>query len=304
MLLPVGAARRSFAGAIEFRTILARPLKPRAILAAAIVPRAVEARLVEMARALAGGPGIAPAAVVALLPRLVFTTLGAVTEILARPPRESLLAIAGGPIAEGTVAARRIGSLVAELPVGGTPGRTGIVAVTARPPFVAIIIRPLTARFERTLLAVIPCAKILPRSAIPGVALAISRVALAISRVALAIPEISAWAVIATETLRPIAKIPARAVVVPARRPAFPLAGVGLPAERLSLAVTVIPGAKPALGEFLLRPPRRPGAALATAGTALVVAGVALAAARPVTPAAGIVVFVAIAGHEWSLEYR
>jgi hypothetical protein len=31
---------------------------------------------------------------------------------------------------------------------------------------------------------------------------------------------------------------------------------------------------------------------------------VALAAARPVTPAAGIVVFVAIAGHEWSLEYR
>ena len=42
--------------------------------------------------------------------------------------------------------------------------------------------------------------------------------------------------------------------------------------------------AKAALGEFLLRTPRRPGTALATGGA--------------ITPAAGIVVFIVVAGHE------
>ena len=65
---------------------------------------------------------------------------------------------------------------------------------------------------------------------------------------------------------------------------------VGLPGIGTPLAValvTVALAGKPALGEFLLRPPRRSRAALAAGG--------------PIAPAAGIVVFVVIAGHECSL---
>src|ERR1700722_4487124 len=59
------------------------------------------------------------------------------------------------------------------------------------------------------------------------------------------------------------------------------LAGIGAP-----FAVVTFAG-KAALGEFLV----------GTAGGA----GAALAAGGPITPAAGIVVFIVIAGHEWSL---
>jgi hypothetical protein len=59
---------------------------------------------------------------------------------------------------------------------------------------------------------------------------------------------------------------------------------MGTPLAVALVTVTLSP--KAALGEFLLRPPRRPGAALA--------------AGRAITPAAGIVVFIAVAGHERS----
>jgi hypothetical protein len=76
MLLPVGAAFPRVALAIpvlartiEFRPIVARTGKARTLLAAAIVARPVKARLVEIARAVTGGTGIALAAILALLPR-------------------------------------------------------------------------------------------------------------------------------------------------------------------------------------------------------------------------------------------
>src|SRR4051812_34090346 len=69
MLLPVGAACRSLAGAVEFRAILARTRKARTLLAAAVVARAIKTRLVEIAGAVAGGTGISLTAILALLPR-------------------------------------------------------------------------------------------------------------------------------------------------------------------------------------------------------------------------------------------
>src|SRR5258705_357425 len=88
---------------------------------------------------------------------------------------------------------------------------------------------------------------------------------------------------------RRVTKIAARRIAV-----AFP--GVGLLAVRsralrlagirppLAIAVAALALAKPALGEFLLRPARS--------------AGTALAPGRTVTPAAGIIVFVVVPGHE------
>ena len=70
MLLPVGAACRSLAGTVEFRTILARTREARTLLAAAVVAGAIKARLVEIARAVTGGTGVTLAAILALLPRL------------------------------------------------------------------------------------------------------------------------------------------------------------------------------------------------------------------------------------------
>ena len=134
-----------------------------------------------------------------------------------------------------------------------------------------------------------------------GVALAIPGVAIAIPGVALAISEIAAGAIIPVEALRTVAEIPARRTIVVA----VALAGVGLAPTRIRLLakrprtvglsgigtpLAVVLPSKPALGELLFRPPRRPGAAFT--------------AERPVTPAAGIVVFVVIAGHEWSLRCR
>jgi hypothetical protein len=69
MLLPVGATSRPLAGTVEFRPILTRTRKARTLLAAAVVARPVEARLVEIARTVTGGTGIALAAILALLPR-------------------------------------------------------------------------------------------------------------------------------------------------------------------------------------------------------------------------------------------
>jgi hypothetical protein len=77
MLLPIGAAfgpsRVAVAipltRTIEFRAILARTGKARTLLATTVVARPVKARLVEIARTVTGGTGIAFAAILALLPR-------------------------------------------------------------------------------------------------------------------------------------------------------------------------------------------------------------------------------------------
>src|SRR5437868_6865847 len=238
MLLPVGAAFGSsrvavaipLAGTVEFRTVLARTRKPGTFFAAPVVTRAVKAWLVEIARTVTGGTGIALAAILALLPRLcvaaIPTAIGTVTKIFSRPPvaavalairsaaRKLLVAAkfslrpiatrtiaiarrpgAIGPIAPRTITvfataftARRIGPLLAttfsrgirlplaKFPVGKAASRTRIVAITAWRTVVAIEIRPIAARLERTLLAaaIIARANILARSAVSGVALAVS----------------------------------------------------------------------------------------------------------------------------------
>jgi hypothetical protein len=204
-------------------------------------------------RAVTGGTGVTLAAILTLLPRLGIaavgakvlarTTVAAVAPAIRRAARELLVTAKFSlrPIATRTVAVftktfatRRIGPLlatafsrgiglpVAKFPIGKTSGRAGIVAIPevalaipARGAVVSTKIRPVAAWLERTLLAaIIARAKILTRSAIPGVARAISGVGLAIS-------EITGGAIIAVETLRTIAKIAARRTII-----AIALAGV------------------------------------------------------------------------------
>jgi hypothetical protein len=86
-----------------------------------------------------------------------------------------------------------------------------------------------------------------------------------------------------------IAKIAARGVVIAAaRRAAFAVDAIW-PLVAAALALKIL-ASRPALakflGEFLLGPPGTAGAALATS--------------RPITPAAGIIVFIVVAGHEGS----
>src|SRR5438093_3333869 len=247
MLLPVGAAFGPLARTVEFRAIFTRTRKARTLLPAAFVAGSVKARLVEIARTIARGTGIALTAILTLLPRLRITAVCA--KILAgatvgrtarkllvtakfslRPVATGAIAIARrpgteGPIATRTVAvftktfatrhiapllaaafSRGIGLLVAKFAIGKTSSRAWVVAITARRPVVAIKIRPVAARLERTRLAtIIARAKILTRSTIPGVALAIPGVAIAIPGVALAISEIAAGAIIPVEALRTVA---------------------------------------------------------------------------------------------------
>ena len=178
MLLPIGAACRSLAGTVEFRAILARTREARTLLAASVVARSVKARLVEIARAFAGGTGIALAPILTLLPRLgitaISTTIGTVTKILARASigrtaRELLVTAKFSlrPIATGTIAiARRPG---AERPIA-----TRTVAVFSKT-FAARRIGPLLATaFSRgigLLVAKFPVGKTSRRTrivAIPG----------------------------------------------------------------------------------------------------------------------------------------
>jgi hypothetical protein len=106
-----------------------------------------------------------------------------------------------------------------------------------------------------------------------------------------------------------------RIIPVEARRGALTLAGVGLARTRIGLfaiglvtirldgigtPLAIAFAGKATFGELLLRTPGGPRAALAASGTALTLARAALAVARPITPAAGIIVFVVIAGHEGS----
>jgi len=105
----------------------------------------------------------------------------------------------------------------------------------------------------------------------------------------------------ATVVARGIGALLAAAVVAAA----LAFAGIGFARARIrllgirSLAVglagvrallTLALAGKTALGEFLLRSPRGAGAPFTAGWT--------------VAPAAGIVVFIVIAGHEWSLVYK
>jgi hypothetical protein len=206
-------------------------------------------------------------------------------------------AIAARPVAilAKTFAARRVRALVAitpprsvrllvaELPVGKTRRRASLVAIGARG-VGTLVATAVFALLERALFA-----------AITGVAIAITRVALAITRVALAIPV--------TVEFRPVAARLERALLAVAvtrgtiaERPIA--AGTVIAAEPRLVATAIAIellveffGPKGAFGEFLLRPPRLAGTALATVWT--------------VTPAArGVIVFVGVARHERARFYR
>jgi hypothetical protein len=110
----------------------------------------------------------------------------------------------------------------------------------------------------------------------------------ALLAVAAARRAIAAGAVIAVDP-RLVAEIAARSVAVVAATRRAPLAKGALVAIALSGKIL---GPEAALGKLLLRSPRGAGAAFVAS----------LAAARPVTPAAGVVVFVVVAGHEGLTE--
>jgi hypothetical protein len=338
MFLPIGSTLGPLTRTIEFRTILtgtilARTRKPRTLFAATVVARSIKARLVKIPGISTGGTGIAPAAILALLPRLGIAALGAISIILARATIPSVaLAIRGTasellvaaefsfwPIATRTITVtwrsrtkgtsptraiavltktfttRRIRPLVAKFLLGKARRRTGVSAVTvaipARGAIITIKVRAISTRLERTLLAIsiLARAKIFPFTAIRTIA---------------------ARAVVAVETRpRRIAEIPARRTITTITLAGIGLAGtrigflakrsraVGFPRIGTPFTVAIALARKTTFGEFFLGSPRSPGSAFASAGAAL-------AAAWTIAPAAGIVVFVVIAGHEWSLGYR
>ncbi|UCF51044.1 MAG: hypothetical protein JSV48_15935, partial [Bradyrhizobium sp.] len=181
------------------------------------------------------------------------------TRPAVRPSRKLALAV---EFALRTVATWGVGLLVAELPVAGPRRRAGLVAVAAARRTVAAIGRPIAARLEGTLLAI-------ARGAIGKRAVA--------PRLEAALAAILARPVVAIE-FRPVAEAAARGIAVRAR------------ARRTAVAVAagragVAPALGAALGELLLGATR-------LAGTAF---GRSLGGA---SPAAGIVVFVAVARHE------
>jgi hypothetical protein len=209
-------------------------------------------------------------------------------------------------------ATRRIGPLVTEFLVGETRLRPRIAAITTRG------IGPFFTSFSRriwTLVAatIVAGAKLLARAAIGPVATARRAV------VFVETGRTRSVTIIATRSVtlvaaRSVTIIAARSVaVVAARRRTLALPGIGLARSRIRFLavgfgavrlagigtllairprrvwplVAIALAGKAALGEFLLWPPGDTGAALAAGGA--------------ITPAAvGVVVFIVVAGHEWS----
>jgi len=311
------------AGAVKARLVETTPaftFRTRITLAAIIppLPRLVFASLGTIAKILAWTAIAAVALAIRSAPGGKFPLTA---EFSLRPVATGAIAIARWPGAERPIATRTVAVLakacatrrirpllaatlargirlaVAKLPVGRTSRRARIVAIPRAalaipvPPWwtvVAIEIRAIAARRVRALVA----ATIFTRlEGTPFAVVTAGRTA-------------GKWPV-AARAWR-IAIIPARRTIIAVALAGIrlPIAGIRLLAERFCaigfpgigtpFPVAFALSGKSALGELLLRPPRRPGAALAAT----------LAAARPVTPAAGIVVFVVIAGHEWSLGYR
>ncbi|MCK1368875.1 hypothetical protein IVB47_31520, partial [Bradyrhizobium sp. 62] len=328
---------RAIAAAIEPRTIIARtielgtiefgPLAERTITRWTIVARTRKARTV-VAAALP---------IIALLPGLVLTAVAAaeilartLAEVLARRPvaargriallpRFRIAALAAIAVrcaarklplavelAFRTVATRRVGSLVAKLRVTGSAGRTGIVAIPARRTVITPIGRAITARLERPLVAI-------ARGAIRkwAVATRLERALLAVARRTIgkrtvftrlegtiatrleaALATILAARPVFTRPVlaRPVFAIELRAVAEVAARGIALLAaaeGTAVAVAAGRAGVAFVPG-RAALGELLVGSAWLAGAALG---------GAALGRAA-ITPAAGIVVFVAVARHE------
>jgi tRNA(adenine34) deaminase len=265
------AERPIATGPVTLHPVLASARKPRAFVTATLVARTVKAWLVETRPLVA-------VATFALLPRLGLAARRTVAEVLARA------------VAEFAVGETSLAALATRRTITTIEFRT----------VAAIELRAISARLEVPLLAIFT---IEPRRARPiskfpvgetafaalatrrSIAIELWTVALLEFRAIparLEIPLFATGTVVAVEArrARPVAKIAAGCgVVIPAaRRTAVAVAAIG-PLAALALA-------KPALGELLLR----------SAGGA----GTALAAGRTVTPAAGIVVFVVVAGHERS----
>jgi hypothetical protein len=247
---------------------------------------------------------------VAFHPWFSLATVLAVDGLAARAAREFLVAVvtiaAAGAgalrafaILAKSLAARRIGALlaafaswrigplVAEFLVGEATRRPRVAALATR--CIRSFFTAFTRRVRTLLAATFARAKIFPWPVIRTVSAA-------------------RGAIVPVETRRP-----RRVAIVAARRRTFALAGVGLARTRIRLfavgfrsvglsgirtilaialarigaALAIAFAGKAALGEFLLRPPCRTGAALAARGS--------------IPPAARRgVVFIVIAGHEWS----
>ena len=286
---------------IAFGTIAARARKTRTFIAAIAVARLVVTRLVELwtieiPRALASGTRIALRTIrrgrLSLLPRFGIAAVPAkfpvairtTAEILAGAARKLFVAVEFSfrtpgkrPIAARTITIPRpcIERAVASRPI----------AVLAEP-FATRRVGPLLATFSRRvsfLVAEFPVLETPRRSRVITTAvraIATRRVRAFFTATIFARPERTLLAVAASGrpvAIRPITA-PTRCIAIfAARRAIVALSGIRAP-------FTVSLAAEAALGEFLLRPPRNTRAALATG--------------RAVAPAAGIVVFIVVAGHE------
>ena len=307
-------AKRAIAlGAITLGAIFARTRKPRTFVAAAILTRLVKTRPIKIACAVAGRTGIASGMIgrrsIALLPGLGFAPVGAairpVAEILARPPVGPAAEIlARAPIRR---AARKllVAAEFSRRPITVPRRPRTIRAVSPRP--IAVLAETLATRGVgplfaaafpwrvRFLVAEFPVleARGRPRVASGGVG-ALFAAAILAARRAVVTAEVRAIAargigalfaatVLASGTVVALAGVRLagpRIGLLDVGSGALGFGGIG-PLLALALGRKILAGA---LGELLLGPPRG--------------AGTALAAARPVTPAAGIVVLVGIAGHE------
>lgn len=307
MLVPVGAAFGTLARPIEFRpvaaassavviaittgpiklgtltertiarcAIVARAREPRTVLAAAVfatvvtlLPRLVLAAIAAaeiLARTLAeilARRTIATRTRVALLPGLGIAALATIARAVATVGAASRKLALAVELAFRTITARRIRALVAELLVARPAGGTRVVAIpAARRTVVTAIGGAVTTRLERPLLAV-------ARGAIGEGTVA--------TRLEAALAAILAAAVVALEA-GTVAEVAAGciALLAAAEGAAFAVA-----AGRAAIAIAL--ALEAALGEFLLGAARLAGTALGRAS---------------ITPAAGIVVFVAVARHE------
>ncbi len=320
MFLPGGSLARTiefgtvltaFAGPVEFRplakwaialrAILARTRKSRTLLAAAVLARLIEAWFVITA----GRTGIPPDMIggrsIALLPRFR----------LAAIPRGALAIPAAKILAWSAVRRTARGKLLvaAEFPLRPIPTRPIAIARRARriraicsravavlaETFAPRSIGPLrSAAFARRVGLLVAEFPVLKTGGRAGLITVEIRAVAARGIGALFAAVLAAGAVFAVEARRT-----GRVIPVTAGRCAVAFAGVSLAAARMRLLVirsaalglagrgallALALGRKTALGELLLGSARG--------------AGAAFAASRPVTPAAGIVVFVVIAGHE------
>ena len=288
---PVGEAIFAVAPAVSAVTIraalAARMLLPVHPTFRALAPRPIEVAIATFSSVTAAIPArtIEFRAI-----RTIAREARAITAVVARaivplPPRLHLAAVAAlefpAAIAIAKIPARTVG----EFAVGEPALRAAFAALATRRAIVTIELRPIATRLEvppLTAPAVIPIKPLRPvaelavgETALGALAARRAIIPLEPRSVAtrLEVPPLAAPTVVALKPrrARPVAMVAARRTII------------AVCAKR-TLAALALP--KTALGELLLGPPCSAGAALAPGG--------------PVTPAAGIVVFVFVAGHERS----